>query len=552
MDAKTPTSLSEPYLPLNLPRTTALPRGVDSELWRIAHHICPPGAEVSLTDFGAIASVVARYFKTRSMPSSDAAAWLQRYGESRHLPERFGADNVQLALAVAFDNAYEEEDPGREERPPEFSDDALAVSFTQRHRNDLRHVAVWAHWLTYDGTVWRLDETYYAFHLARLICREAAAINQKASVRTALASGKTFAAVERIAKTDPVHATTVEQWDANPMLLNTPRGVIDLCTGSLRPSSPHDYMTKITAAAPGGNCPIWESFLARITNNDAELVKFLQRVLGYCLTGSTREHGLFFLYGTGANGKSVLINTVTEILAGYHKTASIETFTASKFERHPTDIAGLRGARMVTAVETEEGRHWAEAKIKALTGGDKISARFMRADPFEFTPQLKLVIAGNHKPSLKSVDEAIRRRFHLIPFVVTIPPKERDKELTEKLKAEWSGILSWMIEGCLAWQRDGLCPPAVVVDATEDYMDAEDTFANWIADCCERDPRSFTNSSVLFESYKAWALCSGENAGPEKNFRTKLEGKGFRYQRLGKAAGGRGYHGIKLVKHGHD
>ena len=152
----------------------------------------------------------------------------------------------------------------------------------------------------------------------------------------------------------------------------------------------------------------------------------------------------------------MLLSTVAGIMGDYHRSAPIETFTASNGDRHPTDLAGLRGARLVTATETEEGRRWAESRIKMLTGGDAVSARFMRQDFFEYKPAFKLFIAGNHKPSLRSVDEAIRRRFHLMPFAVTIPPEERDGELTEKLKAEWPGILAWMIEGALMWQTDGL------------------------------------------------------------------------------------------------
>jgi putative DNA primase/helicase len=192
----------------------------------------------------------------------------------------------------------------------------------------------------------------------------------------------------------------------------------------------------------------------------------MQRMFGYALTGDTTAHALFFLFGTGANGKSVTIDTIAGILNDYHRTAAIETFTASTTERHPTDLAGLRGARLVTAVETEEDRRWAESRIKTLTRGDTIAARFMRQDYFEFAPQFKLVIAGNHKPGLRSVDEAIRRRFHLLPFTVTIPHAERNPNLREQLKAEWPGILSWMLEGCLDWQRRGLCPPKAVLDAT--------------------------------------------------------------------------------------
>jgi putative DNA primase/helicase len=171
------------------------------------------------------------------------------------------------------------------------------------------------------------------------------------------------------------------------------------------------------------------------------------------LPGINWEHAIFFDYGTGGNGKGVFVNTIGPgILADYHRTAPIEAFTASKHDCHPTDLAGLRGARMVSSTESQEGRRWDETKI-TLAGSDRISARFMRQDFFEFTPQFKLLITGNHKPGLRSVDQAIRRRFYLLPFVVTIPAEDRDLELAEKLKAEWPSILAWMIEGCLAWQR---------------------------------------------------------------------------------------------------
>jgi putative DNA primase/helicase len=253
------------------------------------------------------------------------------------------------------------------------------------------------------------------FDLVRAICRKAAA-RAKKNIQAAIVSAKTVSAVERLARSD-------RRRDADPWLLNTPGSVINLRTGVSRRPRPADYLTKMTAVASGGTCPIWERFIDDITGGDTKLAGFLQRVIGYSLTGLTIEHALFFCYGTGANGKSVLINTISWIAVGYHKTAPIETFTQSSSERHPTDLAGLQGARIVTAVETEQGRRWAATRIKALTGGDPISARFMRQDFFEFTPQFKLLIAGNHKPSLRSVDEAIRRRLHLIPFNVTIAPE---------------------------------------------------------------------------------------------------------------------------------
>ena len=223
-----------------------------------------------------------------------------------------------------------------------------------------------------------------------------------------------------------------------------------------------------------------EKFLERVTDDKRELQDFLQRICGYGLTGVTCEHAMFFLYGTGANGKSVFVNTILGMMGDYAKTAPIETFIDSKNQAHPTDVASLQGARLVTAVETEDGRRWAESKLKALTGGDRIAARYMRQDFFQFTPAFKLVVAGNHKPGLRSVDEAIRRRFNLVPFTVTIPAAERDPELMERLKAEWPGILQWAIDGCIVWQCGGLNTPAVVETATKEYFTAEDALARWL------------------------------------------------------------------------
>jgi putative DNA primase/helicase len=304
-------------------------------------------------------------------------------------------------------------------------------------------------------------------------------------------------------------------------------------------------MTKVTAVAPGGACPIFHTFINRITGGDVELASYLKRLFGYGLTGVTREHVLAFLHGRGANGKSVLLGTIAGIMSDYHTTAPIETFTASHGDRHPTDLAGLMGARLVSASETEEGRRWAESKIKTLTGGDPVKARFMRQDFFEFIPQFKLAIAGNHKPGLRNVDEAIRRRFHLVPFEVTIPPEERDPELAEKLKAEWPGILGWMIKGCLEWQRDGLSPPEAVKAATNEYLNSEDAVAGWIADCCERKPSWFEATVDLYASFAAWAERSGEFAGSRKHFREKLILQKLAEKNTGVA---RGFIGLRIIR----
>jgi putative DNA primase/helicase len=412
---------------------------------------------------------------------------------------------------------------------PAFSDDALALEFADRHAENLRFVATWNKWLFWDCAHWQFEETLRAWDFAREVCRDAADDRGKieADAASSLASAKTVAAVERLARSDRRLAATIDQWDADPWLLNTPDGVVDLRTGRARSQRAEDYITKITAVGSRGDCPLFLAFLDRITGGDSELVSYLQRVLGYGLTGLTREHALFFCYGTGANGKSVLLSTVAGILGDYDRSAPIETFTATNGDRHPTDLAGLRGARLVTATETEEGRRWAESRIKQLTGGDTISARFMRQDFFEYRPTFKLIIAGNHKPSLRSVDEAIRRRFHLIPFAVTIPPEERDGELTEKLRTEWPGILAWMIAGALEWQARGLEPPQAVRDATEDYLAAEDAIAAWIDDKCDRDANAWVSSSDLFASWTAWANAAGEPAGSQKRFSQTLEARGL-------------------------
>ena len=205
------------------------------------------------------------------------------------------------------------------------------------------------------------------------------------------------------------------------------------------------------------------------------------------------------------------------------------------------------GARLVTAVETEEGRLWAESKIKALTGGDEISARFMRQDFFSFTPTFKLMIAGNCKPRLRSVDEAMRRRFHLIPFAVTIAPDKRDLDLTEKLKAEWPAILRWMIDGCMIWQKTGLAAPQAVIDATNRYLETEDSTGAWIADRCECKANYEDTSAKLFASWKAWAELMGETVGSHRLFSEKLQGRGMEPITIGHTKA-RGYRGISVIE----
>jgi putative DNA primase/helicase len=410
---------------------------------------------------------------------------------------------------------------------PEFSDDALALRFSAEHAATARYVAPWGRWLLWEGTRWQADETLSVFTKARAICRKASTDASPKEAKV-IASAKTVAAVVNLARADRRHVASIGQWDADPWLLNTPGGIVDLKTGKIEPHEPERYLSKIAACAPGGECPIWLTFLNRVTDQKPSIINFLKRVAGYCLTGLTVEHALFFFYGLGGNGKGVFIKTLTGILGDYAAVAPIAAFLANRSERHETELAKLQGARLVTAQEVEVGRRWDEAKVKALTGGDRITARFMRQDYFEFDPLFKLIIAANNKPSLRSVDEAWRRRLKMIPFDVIIPPDERDIELVEKLRQEWPGILQWAIDGCLAWQDIGLASPDAVTGATRDYLAAEDSLMQWVAERCERGPNRGALHSALYDSWKTWATAANEEVGSSKAFGKALEKHQFR------------------------
>jgi putative DNA primase/helicase len=434
-------------------------------------------------------------------------------------------------------------------RPPGFSDDATAERFADRFSPTFRYVARWNQWLKYNGASWGEEDTLQAFDLARTICREVAAGLPKVHERIAanIASAKTVAAVERLARSDRRHAAVIDQWDGDPMLLNTPAGTINLMTGELRANRSEDYCTKITAVGPAehADCPLWQYFLDHIFAGDDELIAYMKRLAGYVLTGLTIEQHFNFFYGPGANGKGVLMNTQLGILGNYATSTPTETFMASKTDRHPTELADLRGARLVTASETEKGRRWAETRLKNITGGDPIKARFMRGDFFEYIPQFKLLLAGNQKPRLSAVDEAIRRRIHLVPFMVIIPPEQRDKHLAEKLKGEWPAILRWMIEGCLEWQAEGLNPPSTVRDATEAYLDAEDLIGEWIGRECEQGKSYETTIKALFKSWKQFAEAADEFVGSSRAMAEELEKRGYQRHRIGNARD-KGFLGLKL------
>jgi P4 family phage/plasmid primase-like protien len=267
--------------------------------------------------------------------------------------------------------------------------------------------------------------------------------------------------------------------------------------------------------------------LQEASNGDDEMIGYLQRIAGYCLTGSIAEHAFFFLYGTGGNGKGVYKDTIDWILNSYARVANIDTFTEQRYSRHASEIAYFQGARLVTATETSEGSRWAEAKIKAFTGGDPITANHMHQNPFTYHPLFKLLFTGNYKPQLRNVDEAIKRRLYLIPFEHTVSIEKRDIRLPAKIRAEAGGVLAWMIEGCLEWQRTMLRPPKRVIASTSDYLEAEDRIGRFLTDNCISGPHERVASTLLYMRYKTWADLGGEYPISAKRFRALLQQKGY-------------------------
>ena len=433
-----------------------------------------------------------------------------------------------------------------ERLPPGFTEDDIALAFEARHGADVLFNVNSQRWHLWTGAQWRVDESRRAFHYARELCREVWAKAPREEKPPNIRKASIAEAVERFARAVPRLSVNSDTFDSDPWLLGTPDGTVDLRTGLLGPSNRKDRITRLVAVspAPTASCPRWRTFLAEATLGDTELQHFLQQMAGYCLTGITREHALFYGHGGGGNGKSVFQNTLRGIWGDYARVAPIDTFTATRGDKHPTELAMLQGARLVLASETEEGKAWAEAKIKQLTGGDPVSARYMRQDFFEFTPQFKLFIIGNHAPVLHNVDDAARRRFNILPFVHK-PPKP-DRHLEEALRAEWPGILRWAIEGCLDWQERGLIKPASVSVATDDYFDEQDMTGQWLHECCEVGPNQWDPFAKLFASWTTFAKSMGEEPGSAKAFSGLLVKRGFRRHKATSSRRDRAFKGLSV------
>ncbi|WP_453963882.1 phage/plasmid primase, P4 family [Bradyrhizobium elkanii] len=473
-------------------------------------------------------------------------------------PEWIKRGEVEMAILAAI--AHWDEQPkcrdtmkngiedGMRAPPPEFaapiSEDGTALAFAERHENNLRFDHDAGRWYRWYGTHWKQDRTQLAFSEARDLVRELS-LDQPQRIKNVTSKANFAGNVEKLARADRRLVTTQELWDRDPFLIGTPGGTVDLRTGVLRDSWPEDMITRITAVTPTeiASCPRFLEFLQQATKGDDKLIRFLQVVCGYAMTGITREHLLVFIYGPGGNGKSVFLNTIGGVLGDYHTAAAMETFTESHHDRHPTDLAMLRAARLVTCAETSEGRAWAETRIKQLTGGDPITARFMRRDFFTYEPTFQLLIVGNHKPKLRNITEAMRRRLAILPFVHA--PSKPDHELEEKLRAEWPSIMRWMIEGCLAWQKEKCIErPEIVLDTTREYFAEQDLLGQWIEERLKRAPGRNLSTVKAYESFVAFAVQSGERSpGDIKWFHEQMEQHNFV---RGKSHGDRVYKDVSL------
>ena len=433
--------------------------------------------------------------------------------------------------------------PAADDKPLPMTDTGLAERFAIQHADTVCYCHPWAKWLVWDGCRWQPDESGMVNQLskatARSILREAAAEHDKDQVK-ALASFalKSESAVRRramlqLAQSEPGIPIHPDALDTNQWLLNVTNGTLDLRTGELREHRRSDLITKVAPIEfnSGAAAPTWHDFLVGIFAGNAHIYTFMQRLLGYCLTGTVGEQILPMFYGTGANGKSTLINAFMDVLGPDYSMKAPADFVLLKRGEHPTAQADLCGKRFVACIETDEGRRLAESLVKDLTGGDRIRARRMREDHWEFKPTHKLVIATNHRPEVRGCDHALWRRIALVPFTVTIPDHEQDKGLLEKLRNEASGILRWCVQGCLDWQEHGLQPPEDVRAATSGYQQEQDLIGAFLAECCATTPTATVKASALLDAFRDW---SGDRRIPQRRLGRALSERGFdRYSNNG-------------------
>jgi putative DNA primase/helicase len=436
-----------------------------------------------------------------------------------------------------------------------------AQRFVAEHGQAVRYSYTSKSWLVWTGCYWRRDATAEVQRLAKgtvvgLYAEAAIASNEDARKRLVAHAAKSeraerIAAMLRMAESEPEVATTDDAFDQGIWLLNVANGTLDLRTGELRPHDPANLITHLLDVPydAEARCPRWNRFLRQVLAGDKALEGFIRRFAGYVLTGSTREQVLALLYGRGKNGKSVFLETLRALLGPLSRTARFDSFLVKRHDGIPTDIARLRGARLVTAAEAQEGCRLDEALIKQLTGGDTITARFLYGHEFEYRATFKLLLVANHRPVIRGTDLAIWRRVKLVPFTVTISEDDRDPDLADKLRAELPGILAWAVRGCLEWQRDGLGEPSAVREATASYRSEMDVLGAFLAERCEESPDAIVSAKRLYYAYAIWSEACRERPVSKRAFGLALEERGFQSTRVWVPADGatvRAWQGIAL------
>lgn len=440
--------------------------------------------------------------------------------------------------------------PDPAEALPELTDAGNGVRFVDRHGKDVRFVPEWG-WMVWNGCRWARDDLKareLMLETARAIHAEAAVITNQSEQKAVAEWARKSQSAQRLQAglwcAQPALAARPEDFDREAWLLPCANGTLDLRTGELHPHRREHMLTRCTPVVfdHAAQCPTWDKFLARVLPA-ADVREYVQRFAGYSLTGATSEQVLAFLYGIGRNGKSVFVETLADLQGDYHQPTRIETLSVTRGGGIPNDVAALAGARLVTVSETPEGSKLNESLVKDLTGGDTITARFLRREFFQFRPQFKLWIRGNHKPQIRGTDDGIWRRLAVIPFTVQIPPEEVDPKLPERLREELPGVLNWALAGCLEWQKVGLNAPEAVKAAVSAYRDEMDTLGEFIADRCVTRDEAKAKSSDLYAAYKSWCDSNGEHPLSQRRFGLCLGERGFTKSKSGTVY----WHGVGLA-----
>ena len=415
------------------------------------------------------------------------------------------------------------------------------------------YVHTWASWLHYDNVRWQRDGSGEAVRAALDTLRTTAAEAEKVPdashsgelLKHALDSESSARLSAILTLGQAMLPVPTERLDRDPDLLNVANGTIDLRTGELQPHDRGDWITRLAPVSydPEATCPRWEAFLHRVMAGNERLITFLQRAVGYSLTGHTNEQVLLLLYGVGANGKSTFLETLRALLADYSAITDFTTFLKRDSEGARNDLARLVGTRFVSAVEAEAGKPLAEALVKQLTGGDTITARFLFKEFFDFRPEFKIWLAANHQPGIRGSDHGIWRRIRLVPFTVIIPELERDPCLKQKLAEELPGILAWAVRGCLDWREHGLGVPQEIRAATASYQEEMDLFGGFLDEGCVAEPDVQISAKELYAAYQAWAETSGEKPRSQKALSMGLKERGYESCRTKRA---RCWRGLRL------